>query len=465
MTPVQSAYLSLLRTAIWGTKEDWLKGQEAERLKDIDWPELLHLCAIQGTAPLVYNQLLLLSPSQVPDLTDDMRIQLKQHCLSNMLNQQRLQSILTTVWSALQHPAEGEPVHPVLLKGFGLAQLYPQPYLRTWGDLDVYVGPAQYHRAAALLRDAFPQAKHHDEEWEELKHYNFVLPSGDSIEMHRITIAFLSRRDQAYYQRLEDEAMDRPDGYDGRSPGLEDAALQFRERHGVPTEACGYNHQSAINIQQSSIQIGDLTCALPEPQFNLLFVFLHAWNHFVYEGVGYKQLCDLALLARMLMINDERLTNNDKHSLITYLSKHLRRLHMLEPWQLIGYVLIHSLNLSPAEWPLYHETHHVRKYGERLLTCILNGGQVRHKDQSSIAQRASIQQSAIAQRASNRYEARDKALKMNILQRKFLTLKGKLSTARSLRPYCPRYARYFALTDILRGLRRTLRGEKMEVMY
>ena len=55
---------------------------------------------------------------------------------NNLLNQLRLKQILASAVSLLrQHGIE-----PVLLKGFGLAMLYPNPNLRQFGDIDLFVG-------------------------------------------------------------------------------------------------------------------------------------------------------------------------------------------------------------------------------------------------------------------------------------------------------------------------------------
>lgn len=42
--------------------------------------------------------------------------------------------------------------HPVLFKGLALAQLYPQPYLRDPGDLDILLGEDAFDEAVALLQ-------------------------------------------------------------------------------------------------------------------------------------------------------------------------------------------------------------------------------------------------------------------------------------------------------------------------
>jgi len=388
-----NTYLNILRAAIWRTPL-------SEENISIDTDHLVGMCRKQGTEALVYSEVLA-HPELKVQLSEQVQIGMKQVCMSNMQHYESLQNILHRTWIGLKQGG----VSPVVLKGFGLAMLYPQPYLRQWGDLDVYVGPGQYHQAAEVLRTVFPEAMHHEEEWEELKHYNFVLPHG-LVEMHRTTVKLDHPVDSRLFQHLEDEAM-----------------RSNRVQH---------------------VEYDGMELTLPEMQFNLFYTFLHAWIHFVEEGLGMKQLCDVALLMHHTH------EHTDRETLEKYLWNNLRRLHLTEPWMLIGYVSIHALGLPANEWPLYHEDKWISVHGPEFLTHVLSEGMVRPKDYGD---------------STNRYEARDKAMKMNILARKWLTLRTRMKTCNMLRPYTADYTRHMKATILIHGILRTLSGKKMEVMY
>ena len=416
---IEHIYLSLLRQAIWADKVktdeptpsvrdndnagtiDSQKAQNSCKPMLIvpDEPQLkqlMRLCSIQGTAPLVYD-VLLGSEYHIPD---DLRLPMKQVCLSNMMQFARLKDEMAYTFDTLKNNG----IHPYLLKGFGLATLYPKPYLRSWGDLDVYVGSKQYHQAAAVLRQTFPKAKHHDEEWEELKHYNFVLPNGSLIEMHHHTMAFFSRRDGKYFYRLEEEAM---------------------------------NSKTA--------DIEGYTVNIPDDKFNMLFVFMHAWEHFYESGAGMKQIADVALLAHSLY----RSNDCDNEELAAYLKVHLKRMKMLQPWRIMGYLIVKALQLPSEEWPLYSDSATTRKYGERLYKRVMKEGLCRPKDFGD---------------SKDRYEARDKAMALPIYKRKWLTLKSKICDASPMWHYAPRYTLHRLATSIGKGIRRTIHREEM-VLY
>lgn len=103
-----------------------------------------------------------------------------------------------------------------------------------------------------------------------------------------------------------------------------------------------------------------------------------------------------------------------------------------------------------AEWPLLLSdgalSAETRKYGERLYEQVMREGQCRKKDYGE---------------AKDRYEARENARKMNILARKWLTLRGRIEKAQFMHHFAPRYARYVLWQEIKKGIRRTLRREDM----
>lgn len=385
MTSVQTTYCSLLRQALGLSTQNTLS---ALNVADVD--SLAHLAQIQGTAPLIFDKVLSIHDSQCT-MHDELQMQMKQVCMQNMMGYEHLLSLLKQTWNGLVSGG----VQPVVLKGFGLASLYPIPYLRSWGDLDIYVGPQQYHQSAAILRQVFPDAKHHDEEREELKHYNFVLPDGNVVEMHRTSAILMHPIKNKYFLNLESDAM-KPE-----------------------------------NVQWAEME--DIRFAIPEAKFNLLFTFYHAWEHFIREGLGFKQVADLALLAHRTY---------NQQSLTSYLRRHLRRLRLYEPWQLIGYVCVTALGLPKSEWPLYEEGGaRLQAQRERFLQDILSRGLMpRHQSDASMHK---------------------KAKQMKVLVRKYMTLKNRFANATEIIPYSPRYARHMMISSVINGIYRIITGAKM----
>ena len=309
-------YLSLLRAAIWNDKvgtDERINGLTGERVNDV-----IRLAAFQGTGPLVFDQLLKLKNVEIPAA---LRIQMKQQCMASMMQQNVMLPILNRAW----HSLENANIHPVLLKGSGLAQYYPQPHLRQWGDIDLYVGQRNYHLGCETLRAAFPGVKHMVEEGDDYKHYNFEF-GNTVLEMHRVSMTFYHYKDRHYYEQLE---------------------------------------AAYLTKDGPSFELNGLCVVVPEDTFNVFFVFLHAWHHFTETGMNMKQLCDVAVLlyAKREVIDIERLREM------------LTKLHLMEVWQLFMYILVQHMGLSQVEAPFY--TEQCKKRADALLERVMQEGSAR----------------------------------------------------------------------------------------
>ena len=373
-----------------------------------DWQALMWQARIHGVEPLVYDAALRLPPNQAPDKA--LATQMKQVCLYQMQQQTLWLPRIQAATEALRHAG----IEPVLLKGFGLAELYPKPYLRSWGDADIWVGIKNYHAGCKALREAFPEAIHHDEEYEELKHYGIVFPDGNAIELHRVAMDFPTRSEEAYWQTLEVPAM----------------------AEAVSDEKC---HLSTFDFHLST----------PAEPFNLLFVFLHAWEHFCGSGMPLKQVLDIALLVQR---DYEPLSAEDKSRFDKYLLTNLRRFHVGEAWQLVAYVVRY---VTGVELPLSNIWQRsgltgaagLTSHSEAFLERVLQEGQCRAKEYEL--------------GGSDRYDERERVKKMPVWRRKILTLRGRFSNASFLKQYAPAYARHVLWANIRKGIRRTIRRERM----
>lgn len=371
MNEIIEIYLKLLRAAIWGGEltSERVRELTSERVNDV-----IQLAASQGTGSLVFDQLLKLKELEIPAAV---RMQMKQQCVMSMMHQNSTMPILNQAWQVLEEAG----INPVLLKGFGLAQYYPQPHLRQWGDLDIYVGQENYHKACKALREVFKEAWHPDEEDEDFKHYNFVLEN-TMIETHRVSMTFAHPGDRKYYERLEE---------------------QYLTKDGPKME------------------VGDLTVTMPEDTFNVFFVFLHTWHHFETTGMNMKQACDVAVLlhAKRDVLDKERL------------KEMLTKLHLMEVWQLMMYIMVQYLGMQKEECPFYTEG--CKERAEMLLERVMTEGQARQKEKID-------------------------ADGVSYLKRKWLTFQSRLTDSRLVKPYAPRFARHKVVADGLHGIERIIKG-------
>lgn len=206
----------------------------------------LEQCIAQGVGPLVFPERL-----TEDGWTNEQRAQMKAVCVHTMQQQVQILRIQSMAWHALEQAG----INAVLMKGAGLAALYPSPDRRYWGDVDLYVGPEQYHPACAVMRATFPEALKFDEELDHYKHYNLIA-DGVSIEIHRVSMSLTHPRDIRLYARMEKYGM-------STGEGLMINGERFR---------------------------------VPEPTFNTLMVFLHSWEHMLSGGANLRQLYDVEVL-------------------------------------------------------------------------------------------------------------------------------------------------------------------------
>lgn len=68
------------------------------------------------------------------------------HAVRTLVREHAIKKVLTLLYR--------ERVEPILVKGWAVARLYPEPGLRPYGDIDLVVRPEQYSSAAAAISAA-----------------------------------------------------------------------------------------------------------------------------------------------------------------------------------------------------------------------------------------------------------------------------------------------------------------------
>ena len=135
-----------------------------------------------------------------------------------------------------------------ILKGQGNALMYPNPYSRTPGDIDIWVEGGD-KRVISFVRSISPHEKacYH--------HIEFPSYKGVEVEVHYRPSFLLcfwhNRKLQKYYERVKEEQ---------------------------------FSHRVMLGEQ------GEI--AIPMVEFNLIFQLTHIFSHLMNEGIGLRQLVD-----------------------------------------------------------------------------------------------------------------------------------------------------------------------------
>lgn len=312
MTPAESQYFALMRAALWE--------QPVELEVKPDWKGIMRIAKHHATQVLVSSVASCLEGEQAPDeaLLQEMKVSMR----NNLINQLELKQILTKAVLALRK----EGIEPVLLKGFGLARLYPNPNLRQFGDIDIFVGLDDFHKACGVLR-SLPGGYNWGEEVDAGRHYNIEF-GRHPMEVHRVSVDVSDPREREIYAAIEREGL------------LE---------------------------QPQHIDLDGFDLVVPSKDFMVFFTFLHAWHHFLTSGVGWRQVSDVAMSLHAYCGQ----LDLDK------LQQWLDSMHLMEPWQAFGWLMVENLGLPEEEMPFYNSSS--RSTAQKLYIRIMAEGNFRRR--------------------------------------------------------------------------------------
>lgn len=204
-----------------------------------------------------------------------------------------------------------------ILKGQGNALMYPNPYSRTPGDIDIWVEGGD-KRVISFVRSISPHEKacYH--------HIEFPSYKGVEVEVHYrpsfLLCSWHNRKLQKYYDRVKEEQ---------------------------------FSHRVMLGEQ------GEV--AIPAAEFNVIFQLTHIFTHLMNEGIGLRQLLDYYFVLSMLSVNYEKLTS---------LQKELKELGL---WKFAGGIMyiMQEVFSMPASRLIVPPN---EKYGKFVLNEVLEAG-------------------------------------------------------------------------------------------
>lgn len=212
-----------------------------------------------------------------------------------------------------------------ILKGQGIAQYYPKEIqkLRQPGDIDVYVD-CGYHKALDYAR-SFGQK---DVEWD-YKHLHLKVWDDTEVEMH---------------YRIE-------------------VLLNLWKNRKLQWWFC---EQDPL-LYGSQFMVNGCKVTIPSVEFNVFYILLHIYRHFLYEGVGLRQIVDYYMVLRM--IHDSQLKVNEYVETV-------REFGMVKFAKGLMWVMHEALGM-PCDWMLWKPD---EREGRYILKQVMTGGNFGHHD-------------------------------------------------------------------------------------
>ena len=187
-------------------------------------------------------------------------------------------------------------VPAVVVKGQTIGACYPNPLLRVPGDIDVYIPDYERHkeRIEQALHITLPARSF-------IKEYPFHW-QGQAVEIHSHLVVWASAAHQRYWERSLAESLRR---------------------------------QETIDLEGTAVPVLD-------PTLNVVYVLVHLFFHLVKEGIGLRQVCDLAIL---LHFHRERIDRPRLRQL-------LQGLGVERAFEAFGRICVEDLGLPAAELPV-----------------------------------------------------------------------------------------------------------------
>ena len=294
------------------------KGDMSRVVAGMDWQELYSFASKQALLGLCFEGIERLGKEYPEELK---RNPIGRELLMNWMGkaqQVRRQNMkVNSVAGKLFSMLRKDGMRCCVLKGQGNALMYPSPYSRTPGDIDVWID-ASRERIMEYAQKMFELGDDI-----RLQHLETSL-DGVPVELHFFPC---SMNNPIYHARLQKWFR-------------RNADLQCSHIVGLPDGA------------------GDI--AIPTTAFNVIYQLTHLYHHFFDEGIGMRQIIDYYYVVN----NDELLAIKDTFQ------KELKHLGL---WKFAGavmYVLYEALGLSEEKMIAPMD----EKRGKLLLAEILNGG-------------------------------------------------------------------------------------------
>lgn len=293
----QDIFFSILRAAIWETEPDLY-------IPDgYDWQPLIDAFTDHALLGVVAHTLMSLPATKRPSMQQSISI------FNHVGNLTRMHYTLEEAIINLFTLFEENNLHPVLLKGEGLAAIYPKDCVRACGDIDIYINTEEFDRAKELL-DSFMG----DDATSKDSPMHYEICNGELVvELHHRPIYASSHE--------------------------RDELVNDWARHQLLPENC------------SIAKIRDKKKRVPSSDFNVFYIYDHLLKHTYTYQPALRQYVDWLQTLRNAQIDTAIL----QHVLSTF--------SRVKSWQRVSGILHHQLGMPTDMIPFWNSREAKRSQG------------------------------------------------------------------------------------------------------
>ena len=227
-------------------------------IENLDWEKLYRLCLKQAIAGVGFQGIEKLRRKEagIPK-----QLMLKWFSINERI--QRRNKIVNERCVQLVKMLEEDGFNCCILKGQGNALMYPNPFRRAAGDIDIFVKPKERmsldkrrKKIKAYVRKRTPKT------YINYKHIEYPIFDDVEVEMHFIPV---SRNNPLYNKRIQTWAEQQMD------------------------TMCSHFVELPENVGKIPV---------PTMEFNVIYQLSHMMGHFFDEGIGLRQMMDYYYLLK-----------------------------------------------------------------------------------------------------------------------------------------------------------------------
>ena len=306
MLKQQKIFFDFLRFCIGSAKE--IPGS----LKEVDWKELYAIAKKQTLLSVLFHGI-----QRLPkELAPEQKLLMQWMVMAEIIRKQNIRLFQDSVKVCKNFENKG--FANCILKGQGNALLYPDPYMRTPGDIDIYLSGGR---------------------WKVMKYVDQVCPN-QVMRYHHVDFSVMKTAIEVHFT----------------------PSYMFFPIHNSRMQKW---FKEVMDLQCSNVVTlpdgyGEIT--VPTTSFNVIYIHSHLYRHVFTEGIGLRQLIDYYFV---LVKSEELRVKN-----LTALQRELKYLGL---WKFAGavmYVLHEALGLPGAKMIAPIDV----TEGRFLLAEIMQGG-------------------------------------------------------------------------------------------
>ena len=309
----QEVFFELIRAGLWN------KEVRLSQYGDIDFNEIYRLAQEQTVIGLLAAGLEHVTDVKVPQT---MALTIAGEVLQLEQRSRAMNQFVARLVADMRKAG----IYTLLVKGQAVAQCYEKPLWRACGDVDFFLSDDNYEKAKAFL---IPMASEVETEYVGAKHLGMTI-DGLVVELHGSLRVGLPKRINCELDEIYTDT---------------------------------FKNGSVRSWNNNGTQIFTLS-----KENDIVYVFVHFFNHFYKEGVGLRQICDWCRL--MWTYRNEIDVKKVK--------ERIKWMGLVSEWQAFATYSVEYLGMPVEEIPMYDASAKWVRKAQLINRFILNVGNMGH---------------------------------------------------------------------------------------